>query len=232
LSLLKPCPMTSIHSQYTRSFLGHETRHDALEDIETVTGSKLLAQKNKALAIVVMGVSGSGKTTLTANLAMKLSGKAYDADDFHDPASVAKMRAGVPLTDTDRAPWLRALNRLLHSHTAAKTHGEAIEALACASPDGTDGPVVLACSALKASYRDEIFRGIEATRLIFLDGDYETIAARIRERSATTSHYMPETLLQSQFDALERPSAAISIDVTLPPAAQLKCALHALNFIG
>ncbi|TAG71415.1 MAG: gluconokinase [Burkholderiales bacterium] len=191
-----------------------------------------------------MGVSGSGKTTLANNLAIVLNGKAYDADDFHDPASVAKMRAGVPLTDADRAPWLRALNRLLHSYAATDTRGDAIDALACASPNGTDdtddtdgsgapaGPVVLACSALKASYREEIFRGIEATRLIFLDGDYETIAARIRERSATTSHYMPEALLRSQFDALERPSAAICIDVTLPPEAQLKCALYALNLAG
>lgn len=167
-----------------------------------------------------MGVAGSGKTTLATHLAKAIGGKAFDADDFHAPESVEKMRAGVALGDEDRAPWLVRLNELLRAHAEAISRGSAGEAVP---------PLVLACSALKESYREEIFRGVHHARLIFLDGDYETIARRIRERSETTTHYMPEALLQSQFDALERPSSAITIDVSLSPEAQLQCALASLG---
>ena len=162
------------------------------------------------LAIIVMGVSGSGKTTLGALMARAINAEFHDADDYHDAPSVEKMRAGVPLTDDDRSPWLARLNALLQSHVR----------------DGKS--VVLACSALKQSYRAAILRDIANVRLVFLDGDYETIAARIRERSAVTNHYMPESLLVSQFETLERPFDAITIDIALPSSAQLGCAMASI----
>jgi gluconokinase len=160
-----------------------------------------------------MGVSGSGKSTLSARLSKAINAEFHDADDYHDQINVVKMREGIALTDEDRAPWLHRLNMLLRERV------------------GEGCSIVLACSALKESYRDAMLRGVIDARLIFLDGDFETIAARIRQRSATTGHYMPEVLLQSQFDALERPSNAIVIDVNLPPEAQLRCALSSLETV-
>jgi gluconokinase len=166
---------------------------------------------NLGVAVVVMGVSGSGKSTLAAQLSSAISAEFHDADDYHDEANIVKMRDGVALTDYDRAPWLARLNALLRTHAS----------------EGRN--IVLACSALKESYREAMLRGVANAQLILLDGDFETIAARIRERSATTAHYMPEALLQSQFDALERPPNAIVIDVNLPPEAQLQCAIASLS---
>jgi gluconokinase len=163
------------------------------------------------VAIIVMGVSGSGKTTLGTLIARAIDANFYDADDYHDAPSVEKMRAGVPLTDQDRAPWLARLNDLLLTNIRAQRR------------------VVLACSALKADYRHAILHDVPNARLILLDGGYETIAARMRKRSATTSHYMPEALLRSQFDTLERPNDAIVIDVGLSCDAQLECALASLK---
>jgi len=161
--------------------------------------------------IVVCGVAGSGKTTLGQALAGRIGGVFVDADDFHPPANVAKMRSGVPLDDHDRAPWLAALNAELHSRVAAAQ---------C---------VVLACSALKANYRDRIAARLAAIDWIFLDGDAALIADRMRARS---DHYMPESLLRSQFEALERPHDAICIAVTLTPDEQLNAALSALGAPG
>ncbi|MGL4229840.1 MAG: gluconokinase [Casimicrobium sp.] len=162
------------------------------------------------VAIIVMGVSGSGKSTLAAQLSRAINAEFHDADDYHDPDNIVKMREGVALTDEDRAPWLARLNALLREHANA---GRGI---------------VLACSALKESYREAMLRDVSNAQLVFLDGDFETIAARMRERSATTAHYMPEALLQSQFEALERPADAIVIDVNLSPDAQLACAIASL----
>lgn len=161
-------------------------------------------------SVVIMGVSGSGKTTLAVRLSRAIDADFYDADDYHDTANVAKMREGVALTDEDRAPWLARLNALLRERAAM---GKA---------------TVLACSALKQRYRDVLLNDVPDARLILLDGDFETIAARMRERSAATGHYMPEALLQSQFDALEPPLDAIVIDVKLSPEAQLQCAIASL----
>jgi gluconokinase len=158
-----------------------------------------------------MGVSGSGKSTLGARLSEAIGAEFHDADDYHDESCILKMRDGIALTDTDRAPWLARLNALLREHCDA----------GCS--------VVLACSALKANYREAILRDVPNVRLIFLDGDYATIASRMRERSATTAHYMPEALLQSQFDALEPPESAIVINVRLSLTAQLRCALTSLG---
>ncbi len=160
--------------------------------------------------IVVFGVAGSGKTMLGGALADTLDLTFLDADDFHDARSVAKMREGTPLTDKDRAPWLARLN------SEAKTRLASGES------------VVLACSALKRDYRAAIADGIARVDWVFLDGPFDVIAGRIRIRSATTGHYMPESLLRSQLDTLEAPTDAICISVELTPAEQLCAAMSAL----
>ncbi len=157
--------------------------------------------------IVVMGVSGCGKTTLAGSLANHVAAICIDADDFHPASNVAKMRAGTPLTDDDRLPWLAALNSELRRQTALGRR------------------VVLACSALRQCYRDALAKDIPRPHWIFLDGSAEEIAARMRARS---DHYMPESLLRSQFDALERPADAICIAVSLKPSEQLHLAVASL----
>lgn len=155
-----------------------------------------------------MGVSGCGKTTVGRALAERLNATFLDADDFHPDANVAKMRAGTPLNDDDRAPWLATLNDELRTRSV---HGE---------------QVVLACSALKKNYRAAISGGLPRARWIFLEGSFDVIAARLRERP---NHYMPESLLRSQFDALERPDDAITISIELSPDEQVEAALYALR---
>jgi gluconokinase len=157
--------------------------------------------------IVVMGVSGCGKTTVGRSLADRLKATFLDADDFHPIANVEKMRAGTPLNDEDRAPWLARLNRELRERSLRDEH------------------VVLACSALKSRYRDAIGVGLPHMDWIFLDGSFEVIAERMRARA---NHYMPETLLRSQFEALERPQNAIHISIELTSAEQVQAALSAL----
>jgi gluconokinase len=158
--------------------------------------------------IIVMGVSGCGKTTLGRAVASRLNATFLDADDFHPEANVNKMRSQTPLNDEDRAPWLAVLNDELRTRA---DRGE---------------PMVLACSALKQSYRDAISAQLPQVRWIFLDGSFELIAARLRERP---NHYMPESLLRSQFDALEQPEDAITISIALSPDEQIASALHALH---
>ena len=147
------------------------------------------------LAIVVMGVSGCGKSTVGTRLAQQLGATFLDADDFHPPDNVGRMRAGIALTDAERAPWLDALAARL---TQARTEDEA---------------VVLACSALKRSYRDALRRGAPALTLVHLTGSPALLAERI---TARPGHYMPPTLLPSQLATLESPGAderAITLDV-------------------
>jgi gluconokinase len=159
----------------------------------------------KGRLLVVMGVSGCGKTTLGRALAVAVDAVFLDADDFHSAQNVEKMRAGIPLSDNDRIPWLATLNVEMKRRLA---RGES---------------VVLACSALKQSYRDAIAAAITRVDWVFLDGPYEVIAERIRVRSAVTGHYMPADLLRSQFDALEPPQNAITVTVGLPTDAQIAC---------
>jgi len=137
-----------------------------------------------------MGVSGAGKSAIGALLAQKLGAEFLDADDFHPPENVAKMAGGVALSDEDRWPWLRRINVELKNRTSA----------------------VLACSALKESYRRTLAEGIDC-RFVHLRGSIELIGARLRERK---HRYMPATLLESQFAALEAPANAIDIDVARP----------------
>ena len=144
--------------------------------------------------IVVMGVSGSGKTSVGKVLAEHLKWDFYDADDFHPPENVAKMASGIPLDDSDRAPWLAALHDLISSSLRQNKSG------------------VLACSALKERYRQKLMNGSEGVQLVYLKGSYDLIWSRMATR---TDHYMQPQMLQSQFDALEEPSNALTVDISL-----------------
>lgn len=144
----------------------------------------------------VIGVSGSGKTTIGQQLAKNLSLPFYDADDFHPAANIEKMKSGQPLNDQDRQPWLERLAQL------AKDELERQGA-------------VITCSALKKHYRVTLSKAIESqVHWIFLDGTFDVIYARMNSRPG---HFMPPELLQSQFDALERPDHAIIISILAEP---------------
>jgi len=137
---------------------------------------------------VVMGVSGAGKTVVGEALARELGWRFIDADDYHPDANVARMAAGQPLEDDDRWPWLDRLNAVMKEEKQA----------------------VVACSALKERYRQRLARGIEQIEWIWLKGDFELIHSRLLKRQ---HRYMPASLLESQFAALEPPSHAIAVDV-------------------
>ena len=145
--------------------------------------------------IVLTGVSGSGKSTVGRLLADALGWKFYEADDYHSAASVEKMRSGTPLDDADRRLWLEALRGLIRDCLA---RGES---------------AVLACSALKKSYRKYLL--IDGRVLfVYLKGDYEVIEQRLGGRRG---HFMNATLLGSQFDTLEEPTGAVAVDVSASP---------------
>ena len=134
--------------------------------------------------IVVMGVSGSGKSTVGALLAGRLHWEFEDADWFHPPANVEKMHQGIPLTDEDRRPWLLAIADWIDDTRRAGGHA------------------VVACSALRRPYRDVLIDRRSDVRLVYLKGDASLIARRIATRH---EHFMPASLLESQFEALEEP---------------------------
>ena len=149
--------------------------------------------------LVVMGVSGSGKTTVAALLAGYLGWELGDADDWHSPANVRKMHGGTPLTDEDRWPWLRSVATWIDATRSTGRHG------------------VLACSALKRAYRDILVGDRPDVRLVFLRGEERLIQGR---QAARHNHYMPASLVHSQFEALEEPGAdenPVIVDVQ-PPA--------------
>ncbi len=133
-----------------------------------------------------MGVAGSGKTTIGAALSQRLGWPYADADEFHPPANVAKMSAGQPLTDDDRWPWLAAIAAHIDAARAANRHA------------------IVSCSALKRVYRDILIGAREDVRLVLLNGTKKEIFDRM---SARKDHFMPLSLLDSQFATLERPGA-------------------------
>lgn len=138
------------------------------------------------LVIVLMGVSGCGKSTTGAALARRLGWPFRDADSFHPPANIAKMTRGIPLTDEDRSPWLAAIAEWIDTRCAAGEHG------------------IVSCSALKRAYRSRIVGAREGVRLVYLKGDMSLIRQRLQARK---QHFMPTSLLESQFAALEEPGA-------------------------
>jgi len=140
------------------------------------------------MIVLVMGVAGVGKTTIGEALARALDARFIDADDYHPPENVAKMKAGVPLGDEDRWPWLKCLNEELKNEQRA----------------------VLACSALKESYRRRLAQGVKDFKVVYLHGSADLIRERMKARK---HRYMPAALLESQLATLEPPADAIAIDV-------------------
>jgi gluconokinase len=150
------------------------------------------------MVVIVLGAAGAGKTTVGRALAQQFHWRFVDADDLHSPSAIAKMRAGVPLTDADRAPWLASL------HTVVATALDRRE------------PLVLACSALKQRYRDILRGGLPNVRFVYLEADEATLAERLAHRRG---HFAGPALLATQLADLEAPADALAIDATLPPDA-------------
>ena len=163
------------------------------------------------MIVVMAGVSGSGKSTVGALLAGRLGWAFADGDSFHPAANVAKMAAGIPLTDDDRRPWLGAIAAWMDERAAAGDSG------------------VVACSALKRAYRDALLDGYPAARLVFLDIDQDVDMARLAARHG---HFFPAGLLDSQFDDLEVPRASENVLVVPAegtPEELVATIIHRLN---
>lgn len=161
--------------------------------------------------LVVMGVSGAGKSTIAKAAAARLGWVFLEGDSLHPAANVAKMKSGQPLDDADRAPWLVAI--------AAWIDGQA--------QAGHDA--IVACSALKRSYRQVLTDGRPYVRIVYLEGSRELIGERMARR---TGHYMPLSLLDSQFEALEPPGPdehAIVVEVSQPVDAQVQAIIAAIG---
>jgi gluconokinase len=149
------------------------------------------------MIVILMGVAGCGKSTVGEALNKVWQRPFFDGDEFHPPENVAKMAAGLPLNDADRAPWLARLRQLIDEHLTA---GE---------------EMILATSALKASYRQALGCDRPEVLLVHLHGSYDQILQRMAQRN----HFMPPELLQSQFDTLEPPDNALVLDIERPVAA-------------
>ncbi len=148
------------------------------------------------MILIVMGVVGSGKTTVGNLLAAKLGWDFADADDFHPPENIDKISRGISLTDADRAPWLAALRSAIEDW------------------DSQNKSVVLACSALKQGYREQLRTG--AVKFVYLKGDYQLILERLHGRRG---HFASDSILQSQFADLQEPRDALVVSIAQPPEA-------------
>lgn len=142
---------------------------------------------------LIMGVSGSGKSSVGHALAASLGCDFFDADDFHPPANRDKMSHGIALSEEDRQPWLQAINATLSNQSAQ--------------------PFVLACSALRETYREQLLAACPNLQIIFLHGTRELLEQRLQQRQ---NHFMPTSLLESQLATLEIPANALSVDILLP----------------
>jgi gluconokinase len=154
---------------------------------------------------ILMGVSGSGKSTIGQLLSQKLGWPFYDGDDFHPPENIEKMRHGIPLTDSDRQPWLAALRDIMEQNQ----------------------DVIIACSSLKETYRDYLQDGHPDLIWIYLKGSYEEILQRMQHRQ----HFMKPEMLRSQFTTLEEPQNAVIIDISLPPERIIDRIVHSIDLI-
>ncbi|HEY2523537.1 MAG TPA: gluconokinase [Candidatus Binataceae bacterium] len=148
------------------------------------------------MVIILIGVAGSGKTTVGRILAARAGWEFHDADDLHPPQNREKMRRGIALTDADRLPWLHAVRDLIARCLAEKRSA------------------VIACSALKQSYRDLLMVDAKDVKFVYLKGSPALIAERLARRAG---HFFDRGLLQSQFDTLEEPANAIVVDIAAPP---------------
>jgi gluconokinase len=178
------------------------------------TNHPATAHKPPASIVIVMGVSGSGKSTVGSLLASRLHWEYEDADWFHPPANIEKMHAGIPLTDEDRRPWLEAVAAWIDATRQSGGRG------------------IVACSALKRRYRDVLIGDRDDLRLVYLKGEEALISRRIATRH---EHFMPQSLLHSQFEALEEPGkdeSAIVVSIEAPPreiVTQIVSALDAVH---
>jgi gluconokinase len=161
------------------------------------------------MVILVMGVTGAGKTTVGKLLAQRLGWQFLDADDFHPPQNIEKMKHGIALTDADREPWLAAIHAALFDY-AAKNQS-----------------VVLACSALKKKYRETLAAGLDM-RICYLKGSFEEISWHIEHR---TGHFAGEAILAGQFADLEEPDDALVLNSSAAPEENVREALGKLNLI-
>lgn len=145
--------------------------------------------------VILIGVTGSGKTTVGRALADRLEWRFCDADDLHDPENIERMRRNEPLDDNSREPWLARVRAVIEH---AKRHSSAI---------------VIACSALKARYREYLSKDLRGIRFVFLSGDKALLRERLEQRRG---HFAGPALLESQCAALEPPTDALTVDVSLP----------------
>jgi gluconokinase len=158
-----------------------------------------------------MGVAGSGKTTVAKLFAKKTGAIFYEGDDFHPPENIAKMRAGIPLTDADRGKWLKTLRQIV------------VRALA------NNELSVLTCSALKAKYREQLAAGDSRVKFVHLTGPQILIAQRLKNRRG---HFMPPALLTSQFAILELPMDALVFSCKIPPKKIVAELIQVLGIVG
>lgn len=161
--------------------------------------------------VVLMGVTGVGKSTIGRALSEHLGWSFVDADDYHSAANVAKMKRGEPLVDDDRRSWLDGLHQVIADH---RTKGL---------------PLVLACSALKRSYRETLTGGLPSVVFVLLQAPSSLIASRMASRRG---HYMPESLLASQLDALEPPADAIDVDASRPVEETVRGIADQISLMG
>lgn len=157
------------------------------------------------MMLIIIGVAGAGKTTIGKLLAQKLGWKFYDADDFHPPKNIRKIKEGIPLTDSDRWPWLASLRELIEK---------------------MPGPSVIACSAIKKSYRDYLSEGNKDIEFVFLKGSKGVILHRLADREG---HFTGPDILDSQFRDLEEPRDALTEEVTEEPESIVSDIIKMLN---
>ncbi|MEZ7135345.1 gluconokinase [Komagataeibacter sp. SM21] len=172
---------------------------DVSQNMDTVSLSRRLRQAGRPCVLIVMGVSGCGKSTVAHLIAERLGWPVIEGDDLHTENNIDLMSRGIPLTDADRAPWLDRIADQVKVWGAQRQCG------------------IVTCSSLKREYRERIANGSQDVCFVYLKGSKEDIAPRLQQR---TGHFMPATMLDSQFETLEEPDmheeVVMALDVTAP----------------